>query len=74
MKLRHAALPIALALSLPSIAATPATSPARGFTVQDMAYMDRYSSPVVSPDGRMLVFAKRVVDKATNKASTSLCI
>lgn len=74
MKLRHAALPIALALSLPSIAATPATSPARGFTVQDMAYMDRYSSPVVSPDGRMLVFAKRVVDKATNKASTSLWI
>src|SRR5690606_11366718 len=44
----------------------------RGFTVQDMAYMDRYSSPTLSPDGRVLVFAKRVVDKASNKSSTSL--
>ena len=69
MTLRHALLPAALLLALPSFAHA-----ARGFEVRDMAYMDRYSSPVLSPDGRKLVFAKRVVDKATNKASTSLWI
>ena len=67
MKLRHAILPLALALSLPAVA-----DAARGFTVRDMAYLDRHSSPTLSPDGRVLVFAKRVVDKATNKSSTSL--
>ncbi len=74
MTLRYAILPLALALSLPSIAATPSKPATRGFTVQDMAYMERHSSPAVSPDGRKLVFAKRVVDKATNKSSTSLWI
>ncbi|RZA15024.1 MAG: S9 family peptidase, partial [Lysobacteraceae bacterium] len=68
MNLRHAILPLALALSLPAVAAAAT----RGFEVRDMAYMDRYSSPTLSPDGRVLVFARRVVDKATNKASTSL--
>lgn len=68
MNLRHAILPLALALSLPAAA----NAAQRGFTVQDMAYMDRYSSPVLSPDGRVLVFAKRVVNKQTNKASSSL--
>ena len=67
MKLRHAILPLALALSLPAVAEA-----ARGFEVRDMAYLDRHSSPTLSPDGRVLVFAKRVVDKQTNKASTSL--
>ena len=67
MKLRHAILPLALALSLPSIA-----DAARGFEVRDLAYLDRHSSPTLSPDGRVLVFAKRVVDKQTNKSSTSL--
>ena len=69
MTFRHALLPLALAFALPSIAQA-----ARGFTVQDMAYLDRHSSPTLSPDGRKLVFAKRVVDKATNKASSSLWI
>ena len=68
MTLRHAILPLALALSLP--AAASATQ--RGFTVQDMAYMDRYSSPTLSPDGRVLVFAKRTVDKDSNKSKTTL--
>ncbi|MFS8137557.1 MAG: prolyl oligopeptidase family serine peptidase [Thermomonas sp.] len=74
MTLRHAILPLALALSLPSIAATPVKPATYGLTAQDMAYMDRYSSPALSPDGRKLVFAKRIVDKATNKSSTSLWI
>ena len=68
MNLRHALLPLALALSLPAVA----DAAQRGFTVQDMAYMDRHSAPTLSPDGRVLVFAKRVVDKNTNKSSTSL--
>src|SRR5690606_3374703 len=46
----------------------------RAFTVRDMAALDRYSSPALSPDGRKLVFAKRVADLDANKASTSLWI
>ncbi|WP_240097123.1 alpha/beta hydrolase family protein [Thermomonas flagellata] len=72
MRLRHALLPLALALSLPTLAADAPPAARHGFTVQELAYMDRYSAPTLSPDGRVLVFAKRVVDKATNKASTSL--
>ncbi|TCT24370.1 alpha/beta hydrolase family protein [Thermomonas haemolytica] len=72
MTLRHALLPLALALSLPALAADAPPAARHGFTVQDMAYMDRYSAPTLSPDGRVLVFAKRTVDKDTNKASTTL--
>ena len=68
MTLRHAILPLALALSLPAAA----SAAQRGFTVQDMAYMDRYSAPTLSPDGRVLVFAKRTVDKDSNKSKTTL--
>lgn len=68
MTLRHAILPLALALSLPAVA----NAAQRGFTVQDMAYMDRYSSPTLSPDGRVLVFAKRTVNKDSNKSATTL--
>ncbi len=66
MNLRHALLPLALALSLPALAGE------RGFTVQDMTTMDRHSAPTLSPDGRVLVFAKRVAEKGTNKSTTSL--
>lgn len=69
MKLRNAILPAALLLSLPSLALA-----ARGFQASDMVSMDRFSSPVLSPDGRKLVFAKRSMDMATGKASTSLWI
>ena len=68
MTLRHAILPLALALSLPAAA----SAAQRGFTVQDMAYMDRHASPTLSPDGRVLVFAKRTVDKDSNKSATTL--
>ena len=74
MTLRHAILPLALALSLPVLADAAPSTGKRGFTVQDMAYMDRYSSPTLSPDGRVLVFAKRVADKAANKAASALWI
>ena len=70
MNLSHAFLPVALML-----AASPLVAHAeRGFEVRDMAAMDRYSAPTLSPDGRKLVFAKRVVDFAANKSSTSLWI
>ena len=68
MTLRHALLPLALALSLP-VAGNAAQ---RGFTAQDMAYMDRYSAPTLSPDGRVLVFVKRTVSKDSNKSTTTL--
>ena len=69
MKIRNAILPIALLLALP----TPVLA-ARGFQAQDLATLDRYSSPALSPDGRKLVFARRVVDFDANKASTSLWV
>jgi len=42
--------------------------------VRDLATMDRVSAPTLSPDGRKVVFAKRVVDFAANKSATSLWI
>src|SRR5688500_5698044 len=69
MNLRHALLPVALLLALPALAHA-----ARGFEVRDLATLDRHSSPTLSPDGRKLVFAKRVVEIDANKASTSLWI
>jgi dipeptidyl aminopeptidase/acylaminoacyl peptidase len=68
MKSRHLVLPLALLIAMPSLAAT------RGFDVRDMVKLDRYSSPTLSPDGRKLVFAKRVLDDKSGKASTSLWI
>ncbi|GAB3306224.1 prolyl oligopeptidase family serine peptidase [Luteimonas notoginsengisoli] len=68
MKSRYLVLPIALLIAMPSLAAT------RGFEVRDMVKLDRYSSPTLSPDGRKLVFAKRVLDDKSGKASTSLWI
>jgi dipeptidyl aminopeptidase/acylaminoacyl peptidase len=70
MNLRHAVLPLLIAASLPSFDAVAA----RGFQVRDMATLDRVSSPTLSADGRHVVFAKRVVDFAANKGSTSLWI
>ena len=64
MNFRHAALTLALLSALPSLSIA-----ARGLEVRDLAKLDRYSAPTLSPDGRKLVFAKRVVDFAANKSS-----
>ena len=40
----------------------------------DSVTLDRFGAPTLSKDGRYLVFTKRVVDFAANKASTSLWI
>ena len=69
MKFAASLLAAALVAALPSTALA-----ARGFEARDLATLDRYSAPTLSPDGRLLVFAKRVVDYAANKASTSLWI
>jgi len=66
MKLRPALLSLCL------IAALPAAAAERGFDVHDMVKLDRYSSPVLSPDGARLVFAKRTMDEALSKASSAL--
>ncbi len=71
MKLHCAILPLALALSLPAVAGA-ATPTRHGLSPEEMIHLDRYGSPTLSPDGRVLVFTKRVIDRATNKASTSL--
>ena len=65
---RHALLPFALLLASSSALA------ARGFQARDLAKLDRYSSPTLSPERPKLVFAKRVVDYTANKSSTSLWI
>jgi dipeptidyl aminopeptidase/acylaminoacyl peptidase len=67
---RHAILPLALLLACGSTSALAA----RGFEVRDLVALERVSSPTLSPDGRRVVFAKRVVDMAANKSSTSLWI
>ncbi|KGM56879.1 peptidase S9 [Lysobacter arseniciresistens ZS79] len=73
MNLRPAALPVLLALALPAF--SPAADAAtRGLQPTDLATLDRWSSPTLSPDGRLLVVAKREVDFDANKASTSLWI
>ncbi len=70
MSLRHAVLPLALfcaVSSLPALAQTP-----RGLQPRDLVALDRHSAPTLSPNGRVLVFAKRTVDLAANKSSTAL--
>ncbi len=67
---RHAVLPLALML----VWSSSATSAMRGFQARDLETLDRYSPPTLSHDGHKLVFAKRVVDFAANKASTALWV
>lgn len=68
MKLRIALLPLCLLAALPAAAAT------RGFDVRDMVALDRVSSPVLSPDGAVVVFAQRQMDKEVVKATTGLWV
>ena len=68
MKLKSALLPLCLLAALPSLAH------ARGLDVRDLQKLDRVSSPVLSPDGGTVVFAKRIVDAEVVKASSSLWV
>jgi dipeptidyl aminopeptidase/acylaminoacyl peptidase len=66
MTLRTALLPLCLAALL------PLQADARGFTVHDLVKLDRVSSPVLSPDGRVVVFAQRSMGLDSGAASTAL--
>ena len=72
MSSRHALLPLALSCAVLSLATN--AEAARGLQIRDLATLDRYSAPTLSPNGRMLVFAKRSVDFAANKSSTALWV
>ncbi|MGE5232768.1 MAG: prolyl oligopeptidase family serine peptidase [Acidobacteriota bacterium] len=50
-------------------AAASATHP---FSVRDLVMMDRVSAPVVSPDGKTVVFVLRTTDLEANKGRTHL--
>ncbi len=61
------------------LAAASPVEAARGFDVRDLQKLDRVSSPVLSPDGARVVFAKREMlggnaGDELGKASTSLWI
>jgi dipeptidyl aminopeptidase/acylaminoacyl peptidase len=49
-----------------------AVADARPFTAKDMATLDRLSDPRISPDGRYVIYSRRVVDYSANKATTEL--
>ncbi|MCF8505601.1 MAG: S9 family peptidase [Caulobacter sp.] len=55
-----------LALSISSAA------DARPFTAKDMVTLDRLSDPRVSPDGRFVLYSRRVADYDANKAKSEL--
>ena len=44
----------------------------RGLTAEDLVALDRVSSPLLSPDGKHVVYALRQADVKANKAVTSL--
>ncbi|MEO7251863.1 MAG: S9 family peptidase, partial [Arenimonas sp.] len=69
MNLRHFVLSAVLVAALPL-----AAHAARPFDVRDLAKLERVSAPVLSADGRKLVFAVRQTDFAANKGVTSLWI
>ncbi|MDP1736371.1 MAG: S9 family peptidase [Caulobacter sp.] len=56
----------ALALSI------SAAADARPFTARDMVTLDRLSDPRVSPDGKLVIYSRRVADWDANKAKTEL--
>ncbi|KAF1709295.1 peptidase S9 [Pseudoxanthomonas kalamensis DSM 18571] len=66
MRLHNALLPLCL------LAAWPVLADARGLEVRDLVKLDRVSSPTLSPDGHMVVFAKRSLNPETGKALTGL--
>ncbi|WP_019397767.1 S9 family peptidase [Pseudoxanthomonas sp. GW2] len=67
--------PLALALAgLLVLGVANEAEAARGFDVRDLHKLDRVSSPVLSPDGAHVVFAKREIGEDLGKASTGLWI
>ncbi|MEN5060613.1 S9 family peptidase [Luteimonas sp. TWI1416] len=59
-------------LSLCLLAVLPAAAQERGLDVRDLVKLDRVSSPLLTADGRQLVFAQRTLDFDSGKATTAL--
>jgi len=78
MILRRLALSLCLAAALPAAGASSATHAAvngkQPFDVRVLANLDRVASPVLSPNGRKVVFAVRQTDFAANKGKTRLWV
>jgi len=55
-----------------SAAADDTVAATHPFSVRDMLAMEQISDPRVSPDGRSIVFEKKVIDLAENKARSDL--
>lgn len=72
MKIRNFVLSAA-AMALASISmSSVAIAEQRGFTVEDLVKMERVASPVVSPDGKLLVYAQRTTDLEKNRGRWDL--
>ncbi len=68
MSRRLALLPLLVAAAIP-LAASAAP---HGLQPRELVSMDRFSSPLLTPDGKTLVYARRVVDFDANKAAAAL--
>src|SRR5690606_36227182 len=67
--------PLVLALAgLLGLGAVHDVEAARGLDVRDLQKLDRVSSPVLSPDGARVVFARREIGEDLGKGSTGLWI
>ncbi|MFZ6798575.1 prolyl oligopeptidase family serine peptidase [Undibacterium sp. Di24W] len=72
MKIRDFVLSAA-ALALASInMSSVALAEQRGFTVEDLVKMERVASPMVSPDGKLVVYAQRTTDLEKNRGRWDL--
>ncbi len=72
MKIRNCVLS-AVTFALTSIGMSSiATAEQRGFTIEDMLKMERVASPVVSPDGKFVVYAQRTTDLEKNRGRWDL--
>ncbi|HEV7815796.1 MAG TPA: S9 family peptidase, partial [Janthinobacterium sp.] len=64
---------LVLAAAMSALAATTSAMAApRGFTVEDLANMERVGSPVLSPDATRVVYTVRSTDMAKNHGHTEL--
>lgn len=71
MSLRQSLLPLLLAVALAPVAAHAAKKP---FDVRTLANLERVSGPVLSPDGRKVVFSVRQTDFEANRGKSALWI
>ena len=72
MKIRNILLASAISLMCGAGISANANADGRGFTVEDMVKMDRIASPVVSPDGKHVVYAQRSTDLEKNRGRWDL--